>query len=126
MNNKEGKCKASKKLHRQFGHPTSVKRIELLKNAGVNDKELCEIIEEIAKECEVCLKYQKKKKKKKIRPVVGFPLVTEFNECIAMDLKQWSYQNKVWLIHIVDHLTRYNASCFIQLKKERGYCREYF
>ena len=65
MNNKEGKCKASKKLHRQFGHPTSVKRIELLKNAGVNDKELCEIIEEIAKECEVCLKYQKKKKKKK-------------------------------------------------------------
>ena len=80
MNNKEGKCKASKKLHRQFGHPTSVKRIELLKNAGVNDKELCEIIEEIAKECEVCLKYQKKKKK--IRPVVGFTLVTEFNECI--------------------------------------------
>ena len=63
MNNKEEKCKATKKLHRQFGHPTPVKHIELLKNADVNDKELCEIIEEIAKECEVCLNIQKKIKK---------------------------------------------------------------
>ena len=62
--------------------------------------------------------FEIKKKKKKIRPVVGFPLVTEFNECIAMDLKQWSYQNKVWLIHIVDHLTRYSASCAIQSKRK--------
>ena len=51
-------------LHRQFGHLTSVKLIELLENADINDKELCVIIEEITKECEVCLKYQKKKKKK--------------------------------------------------------------
>ena len=73
-----------------------------MKNADVNDKDLCEIIEEITKECEVYLKYQKKKQ---IRPVVGFPLATEFNEYVAMDLKQWSYQNKICLIHIVDHLT---------------------
>ena len=53
------------------------------------------------KECEVCLKYQKNQ----IRPVVGFPLATEFNDCVAMDLKQWSYQDKVWLIDIVDYLT---------------------
>ena len=37
----------------------SVKLIELLKNADINNKELCVIIEEITKECEVCLKYQK-------------------------------------------------------------------
>ena len=35
-----------------------------------------------------------------------------------MDLKQWSYQNKVWLIHIVDHLTRYSTSCVIQSKRK--------
>ena len=40
MNSKEKKRKVKKKLHRQFGHPTSVKRIELLKNADINDKEL--------------------------------------------------------------------------------------
>ena len=62
------------------------------------------------KECEVCLKYQKNQ----IRPVVGFPLATEFNECVAMDLKQWSYQDKVWLIDIVDYLTWYSTSFIIQ------------
>ena len=90
-----------KELHRQFGHPTSVKLIKLLKNADVNDKELCVIVEEITNDCEVCLKYQKDQ----IRPVAEFPLATEFNECVAMDLNQWSYQDKVSLIHIVDHLT---------------------
>ena len=58
------------------------------------------------------------KKKKQIRPVLGFSLATEFNECVAMDQKQCSYQNKVWLIHIVDHLTQYSTSCVIQSKRK--------
>ena len=91
---KEEKCKVAKKLHRQFGQVKSIKLIELLKNG--------DIIEEIMKECEVSLKYQKKQQ---IRPVAGFPLANEFHEYVVTDLKQWSYQNKVWLIHIVDHLT---------------------
>ena len=57
-------------------------------------------------------------KKKQIRPVVGFPLATGLKECIAMDLKQWFYQKQVWLIHIIDHLTRYSASCVIQSKRK--------
>ena len=64
MNSKEEKRKVAKNLCRHFGHPTTVKLIELLKNADISNKELCVIMEEIAKECEVCLKYQKKKKKK--------------------------------------------------------------
>ena len=66
------------------------------------------------------LEIQKKTKKKQIRSLVGFPLVTKFNEYVAMDLKQWSYQDKVWFIHIVDHLTRYSASCVIQSKNQKG------
>ena len=38
INSKEEKRKVAKKLHRQFGHPTLVKLIELLKNADINDK----------------------------------------------------------------------------------------
>ena len=34
-----------------------------------------------------------------------------------MYLKQRSYQDKAWLILIVDHLTRYSASCAIQSKR---------
>ena len=112
MNSKEENRKVAKKLHRQFRHTTSVKLIELLKNADTNDKELCVIIKEITKECEVCSKTLKKQ----TRPVVGFPLATEFNEYVAMYLNQWSYQDKVWLTHIVHHLTRYSASCVIQSK----------
>ena len=35
-----------------------------------------------------------------------------------MDLKQLSYQKKVWLIHIVDNFARYSASCVIQSKRK--------
>ena len=59
-----------------------------------------------------------KYRKKQIRPVVGFPLATEFNKYVAMDLKQWSYQGKVWFIHVVDYLTRYSVSCVIHSKRK--------
>ena len=61
MNRKEEKRKVAKNLHRQFAHVMPVKLTELMKNADINNKELCVIIKEIAKEYEVCSKYQKKK-----------------------------------------------------------------
>ena len=59
-----------------------------------------------------------KYKKTQIGSVVGFPLATELNECVAMDIKQWSYQEKVWFIDIIDHLTQYGASYVIQSKRK--------
>ena len=58
MNRKAEKRKVAKNLHRQFAHATPVKLTELMKNADINNKELCVIIKEIAKEYEVCSKYQ--------------------------------------------------------------------
>ena len=43
MNSKE------EKHNRQFGHPTPLKLIELLKNTDINNKKLCVIMEEIMK-----------------------------------------------------------------------------
>ena len=40
MNSKEEKRKVAKNIHRQFGHPTTVKLTELLKNVDMTDKEL--------------------------------------------------------------------------------------
>ena len=37
---------------------------------------------------------------------------------VAMDLNQWSYQDQVWLIHVVYHLTQYSASCIIKSKRK--------
>ena len=56
---KEEKCKVAKKLHRQFGQVKSIKLIELLKNGDIIEEIMKE---EIMKECEVSLKYQKKNK----------------------------------------------------------------
>ena len=53
IRSKDEKHKVAKKLHKQFGHPTSVKFIELRKNADIMSKDLCVIVEEITKECEV-------------------------------------------------------------------------
>ena len=63
---------------------------------------------------EKCNKY----KPNQARPVVGLPHATEFNQCVGMDLKQWSYGEKIWLLHLVDHLTRYSASCVIRSKRK--------
>ena len=100
MNSKEKKRKVTRKLHRHLRHPTSVKLIELLKNADINEKEICVIIEKIVKFA------WNTKNPQQIRPVAGFPSGTEFNKCVTMDLKRWFYQQKVWLIHIVDHFTQ--------------------
>ena len=48
------------------------------------------------------------------RPVVGMPLAREFNECVAMDLQQ--YSNGIWLLHLIDCATRFSASSVIRSK----------
>ena len=97
-----------------FRHPNSSKLISLLQNANIDDRELNRLIENLSENCEICIKYQKNQS----RPVVGFPQATNFNECVAMDLKTWSFHGNVLLIHLVDHLTRYSASSVIRSKRK--------
>ena len=47
------------------------------------------------------------------RPVVGLPLATTFQECIAMDLK---FYKKRTLLHLVDHTTQLSSSTVIPSK----------
>lgn len=64
-------------------------------------------MKEITKECEVCLKYRKKQ----IIVVVGFSLATEFNECVAMDLKQKKRQ--MTRQHVVENILSNGKGIFI-------------
>ena len=54
----------------------------------------------ITENCETCVK----NKRPKPRPVVCVPMASNFNECIAMDLKVWG--NGYFLV-IVDLATRF-------------------
>ena len=108
------KEKIAIKLHRQFSHPSSDKLIPLLKDANINDKQLFDIVKNINGNCKVCQKYKKPKPK----PIVSFPLAKTFTETVALDLKEWKSNLTVWLLHIIDHLTRFSASCVIKTKRK--------
>ena len=108
--NMEKKYIASK-LHKQFGHPRSTRPIDLIKTAGISDKDLLDMVKDLDKSCEICMRY----KRPSSRPVVGFSLSHDFKETVAMDLKQF---RGVYILHMVDHATRYSAAAIISSKQK--------
>ena len=42
------------KLHKQFGHPKSARLIDLIKAAGISDKDLLDMVKDLDKGCEIC------------------------------------------------------------------------
>ena len=48
------------------------------------------------------------------RPVVSLPMAHEFNEKVAMDLKQWKGR---WILNMIDMWARYTVSVFINRKR---------
>ena len=100
------------KLHLQFCHPTAERLINLLKNAGTTDKRTFDVINEVTLKCDVCMK----NKKPPLRPAVSFPLASSFNEVVALDLK--SRGSEGYILHMIDHLTRYSSACVISNKRK--------
>ena len=97
------------KLHKQFSHPHPDKLQTLLKNAGNVSKETMDTVVDISKNCDVC----KRCKHNPPRPAVSFPLATQFNETVALDLKIY---RTGYMLHMIDHATRYSQACFIKNK----------
>ena len=111
-NSDEEVKKKALKLHRQFTHPPPSRLKKLLQDSGVKDKNVFKHIDLVSKECETCQRL----KKPPDRPVVGFPLATEFNEVVALDLKQ--LKSGIYVLHFIDHATRYSAGCIIRNKRK--------
>ena len=102
----------AKKLHLQFCHPTSDRLIDLVKKAGTDDQNVLDAIREVSSQCDVCIR----NRKAPLRPAVGFPLATQFNQTVAMDLK--SRGPNIYILHLIDHLTRYSMACVIYNKRK--------
>ena len=62
--------------------------------------------------------------KTKTRSVVALPLTKTLHEILAIHLKEWSHDKKIWLLHIIDHAAKYSVSYVALSKKERYYCKE--
>ena len=99
------------KLHKQFSHPRShkLKKLLMFIDGSVDDKEFVDMIENIEKHCTVCTKY----KCPPAKPIVTFPLASEFNESVAIDLKQVSGK---LVLHLIDHATRFSSAGVIPSK----------
>ena len=105
------KKKVAIKLHSQFSHPSARNLIKLVVGAGWgNDHELINQITKVSEECKICQEY----KKPTPRPIAGLPMATEFNEVVAMDLK---YINGDWILHLIDHVSRFSAAAYVRSKK---------
>ena len=94
-------------------HNVPEKLLKLLNSAGdpwQSDKELKELIKKVSDECTICKIYRKTPQ----RPIVGLPMATSFQECIAMNLK--FYKERI-LLHLIDHATRPWVTSFVKSKE---------
>ena len=111
--------KKAEKLHKQFGHPTAINLIKMLRSAEIYNREFEQVIDNVSEKCEVCVKY----KKPKSRPIVSMPMASSFNETIAMDLKVWK---KMYFIVFIDLATRFCTAAVIKDKNSETIIKSFF
>lgn len=111
----------ARQLHVQLGHPSAHRLIKFVRNAGEDNKDLIQAIEDVASNCDICKRY----KKTAPRPVVTFPLASVFNETVAMDLKIYK-NNSVYFLHVIDHATRFSAAGVIKSKSAETIIKKFF
>ena len=105
------KNKVAVKVHKQFCHCSGKRLRKLFEDAGIKDKEMLSMLEQVRDNCKLCEKYGSTPPK----PIVTMPIATSFNESVAMDLKEI---NSKYILHLIDHLTRFSAACVVSSKKK--------
>ena len=93
-------------MHKQFAHLCIDQLVKLIKDGGIEDRDLFSMIQEVKASCEICIKY----KKPHSRPVVGFSLGKEFSDTVSVDLKMFKG------VQFLDTATRFIAAASITLK----------
>ena len=69
-------------------------------------------MKDVSENCDTCKRY----KRRNLKPVVSLPLASEFNETVAMDVI--TYEQGVWILHLIDLFSRYSVACVRRSKKQ--------
>ena len=101
------------KLHTQFAHLSAKRLKSLLEDAGGYTEEHLKCVDKVTENCEICKRY----KKAPARPVVSLPLASEFNEVVAIDLKEW--KPNVYFLHMIDLATRFSLASVVRRKHQK-------
>ena len=106
------KMKKITKIHRVLAHPSPEILKVFFKNSSDNDDRVLQLIDKVHEKCNVCKKF----KKTPSRPKVGLPVSMDFNECVAMDLKQRK-GNKDYILYCICTFSRLTRGIIIKDKK---------
>ena len=101
--------KAAVKLHRYFGHPSSQRLIDMVKQSDL-DQKIVKHIKDL--DCETCIRFKRERPK----PKSSMMMSSEFNGIICLDLKQLSTGDI--MIHLIDLFTRFSATSIIKNKHQ--------
>lgn len=113
------KVKELTKLHKQFGHASCNRMKELLKNAGVDNKNTFLLLEQVTNSCDICQRHKRANPK----PIVGLPQASDYNQTVAVDLHQ--LEANVWYLHIIDEFTRFSAGCITRTKQTSQFVKNF-
>ena len=105
---------ALEKLHKQFGHCSGDRLMNLIKSCNTDCKIQTDLVKSICEECQVCKKFGRPRN----RPIVSMPLASAFNDIVAMDLHELTELGRsVYYLHLIDVFTRFSAATIIMEKK---------
>ena len=82
---------------------------------------ICSKLLKMCNVCNMCKRY----KCVSPRPIVKFPLATNFNETVALDLKIYE-NNSIYFMHVIDHTTRFSVARIIRSKKSEEVVNAFF
>ena len=100
------------KMHKALGHPSRAAFEATIKAANVKVDNLNLILSKLYESCLICLKFSKAH----VRPKVGLPIATDFNQTICLDLKIWPSRDAI-ILYIIDAFSRFQQAHVIPDKK---------
>ena len=109
---REDKFKKIKKIHEVMCHPKADILTNFFLDSTDNDEETLQLIKEVSIKCDVCVKFPKSPS----RPKVAFPVSRDFNQCVALDLKE-NKKNKQYILYCIDTFSRLTRGVIIKDKK---------
>ena len=90
----EVSLKQIKKIHENLAHKSEDQMLHAYRNAGKLSKKVRDFIKIVTSRCQVCKKYKKSFPK----PKVTLPKVTDFNQIVSLDLKQFDKKYVLWCV----------------------------
>ena len=102
------------KIHKQFSHASIDNIKNPVNNAGLLDKGLNAIIENVVQFCDTCIRF----KRAPLRPAIGLSKARNSNETISLDLHE--INSELYYFHMIGEFTRYSNAVVIKKKSSNS------